>query len=143
MSRIIDAYADIQRYFYHNQREFVRLLKELPTVNGEPLVDPNDIWLPMEDFDDQLEGQSPTELFQLFKTSSDMEGDKEVNGFNINRRFFRWGDRKLVSSDEEDYSEYIGKEVIDVMLDNYPKLGSIMSDELYELLQKLEEVAKF
>lgn len=129
-----EAIEKILVYFEENPDTFADCLEELDGWNGY-LND--DRFMPMEELDDIMSGESPSYILARAFYGHDGNTGGE---FNPNRDYFRFnGHGNLVSTDFREYPEYLSAETVEEMEENLDRIDTIKdNDDLTELFDALE-----
>lgn len=138
---------NIVSFFKDNDEIFARCIEELDGYNGY-LGD--DRIYNMEEIDELYNDETPTNLlFRAFyghdadMWTTDASGNKTYGEFNPNRSYFYFNSYgNLVSSDFKDYTDFLGRCVVEEMNENRQYIDSIEDDEglsaLFDALKKDE-----
>jgi hypothetical protein len=135
----------IIEFFNNNEEIFNACIEELDSYNG--YLNDNRYYL-MEDINEFFHGTDPIEILQRAyfgrdddTWTTDASGNKTYGEFNPMREYFYFnGYGNLVSSNYKDYTGFIDKYAINVMLENRSWIDTIGdNDELNALFNELEE----
>lgn len=124
-------------YYKENTEDFNHDIEELDSWMGY-LCDNRVI--SMEEFDDCYEGTSPLEILRraYFGYDYDASTLEEKEPFNPNRDYFYLsGLGDLVSTDHQDYSEYLDEDFVEEIIENEQDL--MLSDGAQDIIDDYEE----
>lgn len=127
---------ELLAYYKENTEAFNSDIEELDSWNGY-LGD--DKVIPMDELDDFYPEVEPSEILRrAFFGYDEVYAKSEVrSSFNPNRDYFYInGYGNLVSTDERDYSGYLGEDFVQDIIDNEPDLS--LSSGAQEIIDKCE-----
>ena len=128
---------ELLAYYKENTEDFNKDIEELDDWNGY-LCD--DRCYPMENFSDYYEGVDPLEILRraFFGYDDDDSTLEKKTQFNPNRDYFYLnGLGNLVSTDRQDYSDYLDEEFVEEIIENAQDLT--LSDGAQDIIDDYEE----
>lgn len=124
-------------YYKENIEDFNHDIEELDSFNG-CLGDKR--YFPMEDFSDYYQGTDPLEIMRraFFGYDDDDSTLEEKEPFNPNKDYFYLnGLGDLVSTDHQDYSDYLDEDFVEDIIENAKDL--MLSDGAQDIIDDYEE----
>jgi hypothetical protein len=143
----MSKHDEIYEYFKENNWLFTKWIKAYDSMI-KPIIYDSDKWKPMEEFDEFYEGTKPSELAMDFwygwdadNSYTDEDGQFHRAPFNINKNYFKLdGYANPVSSDFEDYSDYLDYDLVKEMIDYRLELRAKEDSQLEKLLDEYEDL---
>lgn len=144
----MSKHDEIYEHFEKNNWLFTKWLKAYES-RIKPIINESDRWKPMDEFDEFYEGAKPSELamdiwygWDADNTYWDKKNGRTVRApFNPNKKYFKLdGYANPVSSDFEDYSDYLDYDLVKEFADNRDRINAYEDSLLEELMDEYQNL---